>query len=372
MSSDTHLSSADRAFLDRARMLARQGWGKVQPNPIVGCVLVKDGTVVSEGHHKEFGGPHAEIVALEAARSRAEGATAYVSLEPCDHTGKTPPCSSALVQAGVARVVYGAADPGSTSGGGGEALREAGLEVVGPVWDESTGRAENPGFFHTARHESPYVAVKLSLTLDGRLAAEPGQRTHITGVDADVQVHRLRTGFDALIVGSGTALIDDPRLTVRLTPPGRRPPRRIVLDSHARLPSTAAFLHDADDIPVHVFTRRDAREGEMERLEAAGAHVHPVGSDEDGLDLSEILGVCWELGIRSVLCEGGAELASSFLRQGHAHRLYLFVAPLAVGTHGVPALAEDAAQFGWDRMQPAFAPELHGRDTLIVLDREAD
>lgn len=338
---------------------------------MVGCVLVRDGEVVGEGFHKEFGGPHAEIVALEAARSRAEGATAYVSLEPCDHEGKTPPCSQALLRAGVARVVFGAADPGAVSGGGAGTLRSGGVEVVGPVWDARTAHAENPAFFHTARHHTSFVAVKLAQTLDGRIAQESGHSTRITGDAAQARTHQLRSGFDAILVGTGTARADNPSLTVRLAEPGRVAPARMILDPRAELPSDASVLADAHAVPVHVFTRRDARELELERLEAAGAHVHPVDPGPGGLSLAAVLSVAWGLGFRSVLCEGGGRLAASLLTQELAQRLYLWVAPFTLGDAAVPAFPGVPRRV-WDRFQPALPPESHGRDTLLVLDREED
>ena len=237
----------DRELLDRARVLAHKGWGHVQPNPMVGCVLVRDGVVVGEGYHREFGGPHAEIVALEAARTHAEGATAYVSLEPCNHEGKTPPCSEALIHAGIRRVVFGASDPGTASGGGGERMRAAGVEVVGPLWSDREARAENPAFHHGAAKAVPYVALKLAMSLDGKIAAAPGRRSRITGPEAEREVHRLRTGFDALSVGAGTIRVDNPRLTVRLVPPGRRPPRRLLIDPRAELSGDASVLEIRTD-----------------------------------------------------------------------------------------------------------------------------
>lgn len=369
---DTPFSSTDAAFLDRARALARKGWGRVHPNPLVGCVLVRDGEVVGEGWHQEFGGPHAEIVALEAAGVAARGATAYVTLEPCDHEGKTPPCSRALAEAGVARVVFGNADPDPDASGGSATLRASGVEVAGPLWDRATGRAENRAFFHTARHGDPYLALKLAMTLDARIAAEPGSSTRITGPLAEASVHRLRAGFDAILVGAGTARADDPRLTVRHGPAPRVPPRRMVLDPDAGLSSDAALLEEADAVPVHVFTRRDASEWEMERLEEAGAHVHPVDEGSGGLDLDAVLSVTWEMGIRSVLCEGGAGLAASLLHQRRVHRLYLYVAPRTLGARGVPAFPDDADTLAWDDFAPAFPPELLGPDLLHVLDREED
>lgn len=367
------LSAADAAHLERARSLAGAGWGHVHPNPLVGCVLVRDGEVVGEGYHKEFGGPHAEIVALERALARAEGSTAYVTLEPCDHQGKTPPCSQALIQAGVRRVVFGAADPGRPSGGGARTLRAAGIEVVGPCWAPAASWSENPTFFHAAASDAPFVALKLAQSLDGRIAESPGQSTALTGAEANAEVHRLRTGFDAIMVGAGTVRADNPRLTVRLAPTGRVPPRRIVLDPNATLGADAALLEDASTIPVHVFTRAEVREGDLGRLEDAGAHVHPVAR-KDGeaawLDLKAVLATCAGLGIGSILCEGGGRMATSLMAEGLVGRIYLFIAPRTLGPAGVPAFQGDPDTLGWERFRPAFPPRQFGRDTLIVLDRE--
>jgi len=332
-------------------------------------VIEKDGAVVGEGFHARFGGPHAEILALEEALHRANGATAFVSLEPCDHHGKTPPCTEALLKAGVARVVFGASDPGAESGGGAERLRREGIEVVGPVWGEGEAVAENPAFHHTARASRPFVALKLALSLDGRIAAARGERSRVTGGEAEKEVHRLRSGFDAIMIGAATARVDDPQLTVRLAPEGRAAPRRLLLDPRATLPSDAALLRDAERSPVHVFTRLDAPEVDMERLEGAGAHVHPVPAAAEGLVLDAVLDVCWELGLRAILCEGGSRLATSLLREDLVQRLYLFLAPQAFGPSGVPAFGPGIAGAPWGAFAPAFPPELFGRDALLVFDR---
>jgi diaminohydroxyphosphoribosylaminopyrimidine deaminase/5-amino-6-(5-phosphoribosylamino)uracil reductase len=337
-------------------------------------VIVNGDRTVGEGFHEVFGGPHAEIVALEEAMSRAQGATVYVSLEPCNHHGKTPPCSDALLAAGVRRVVFGVRDPDPRARGGGDTLRAGGVDVVGPVWADRIGRAENPAHFHTKSHSSPYVALKLAMSLDGRIARRsPGSaRTRVTGLEAEREVHRLRTGFDAIMVGAGTARADDPRLTVRLVPPGRVAPRRIVLDPEATLPTDAALFEDVKAAPVHVFVREEAPEGEIERLEQAGAHVHPVVSSTAGLDMNEVLRACWGLGIRSILCEGGAKLADTLLRGRIAQRLYLFVAPTTFGADGLAAFPADADTLRWQDFDAVIPPQLHGRDTLIVLDRQAE
>ena len=368
----TELSREDLAYLDWARKLARRGWGRVHPNPLVGCVLVLNNQVVGEGYHREFGGPHAEIIALEAAKSKAEGATAYVSLEPCNHEGKTPPCSQALVQAGVVRVIYGVAEPGVKEGGGRNTLARGGIEVIGPVWDSIAGRIENPSFFHVQTHGTPYIALKLALSLDGYIGIRGGVRTQVTGLDAEREVHRLRTGFDAILIGTETLRVDNPRLTVRMAPHGRRPVRRLVLDARAELPSDAAIFDDLELNPLHIFTHQDASESEITRLEALGAHVHSVPKTNLGLDLESVMGVVQELGVESVLCEGGAKLANSLIRKDLVQRLYLFVAPKTLGPGGILAFGDSGESLKWDNFLPTLAPELHGRDTLIVLDRKSD
>jgi len=364
------VSPADVEYLERARMLGRAGWGMVHPNPMVGCVLVRDGDVVGEGYHAAFGGQHAEVAALEAAGARTRGSTAYVSLEPCNHHGKTPPCTEALLRAGVQRVVYGAREPGAEAGGGAEALRQAGVLVDGPVWSGRAARAENPAFFHTAGHASPFVALKLAMSLDARISAAPGRRTRVSGPGAEREAHRLRTGFDAVMVGAGTLRADDPRLTVRRAAPGRTPPVRMLLVPDAEVPEGAAALQEADSVPLHVFTSRHADDAAVARLERAGAHVHAVAEDRHGLDLQAVLGTAWELGIQSILCEGGARLAASLLREGLARRVYLLIAPVTFGAQGVPAFPDDAGALRWDSFELVLPPEAHGRDTLIVLDRD--
>jgi len=197
-----------------------------------------------------------------------------------------------------------------------------------------------------------------------------GERTRVTGAEAQRESHRLRAGFDAVMVGSGTVRADDPRLTPRLVPPGRVLPRRLLLDAEGTLPSDAAVFSDSERAPVHVFVAEGVSEASIERLEQAGAHVHPVPGTETGLDLDAVLAVCWEIGIHSILCEGGARLAASLLRERRVQRLYLFVAPVTFGSEGVAAFLDDAGGLDWADFEPAVLPEVHGRDTLIVLDRQ--
>ncbi|MFC1575478.1 RibD family protein, partial [Gemmatimonadota bacterium] len=214
-----------------------------------------------------------------------------------------------------------------------------------------------------------YVALKLAQTLDGRIAAAPGQRTSISGSPAVQEVHRLRAGFDGILVGSGTVRVDDPLLTVRGEAPCRKPPARVVLDTRARTSPGASLFQDVATSPVIIFTGEDASELAMEELEDAGAQVHPVPRDADGVSLDAVLQICWEIGLRSLFCEGGATLASVLLRTGQARRLFLFVAPFVLGPRGVPAFPEAGSRELWEGWVPAFPPSLFGRDALLTFDR---
>lgn len=363
------VSDEDLSWLDRAILLGRRGWGRVHPNPMVGCALVRDGRLLAEGWHREFGGAHAEADALERVGGDPAGAVAYVSLEPCRHQGKTPACTIALARAGIARVVYAFADPGPEAGGGGGELRAAGVLVDGPVWSELAARRENPAFFHAARSPRPYVAVKLALSLDGAIAAAAGEATRLTGPEAARAAHRLRAGFDGILVGAETARVDDPRLTVRaggVTP--RVPPARMVVDSRASLAGSSALLSESGGRVV-VFTRDDADEAELERLERAGAEVHPVAGRRGGVDLAAMLDRAAAAGIHSILCEGGGRLASALISGGFAERLYLFLAPRFLGGGGVRAFPGPFPAEAWSGWRPASAPERLGDDVLIVYER---
>lgn len=369
LTSPATLSAGELEWLEQAEALAGEGWGRVHPNPLVGCVIVRDGKVVGEGYHEYFDGPHAEVRALKAAGARAQGGTAYVSLEPCNHHGKTPPCAPALVEAGIARVVYGAGDPGVQSAGGNLHLSSEGVEVVGPVYTQVEARRRNPMFFHNAEERSIYVALKLAVSLDGHVAAAPGERTTVTGQLAQEEVHRLRAGFDAIMVGSNTALTDDPLLTVRGAVTPRVRPTRVVLDTTCRLTPSAALFRDVETTPLLIFSSADADEGSVAALESAGAHVIRVPRSENGLELPAVMKSCWERGIRSVLCEGGGKLASALTTARIARRFYMFVAPVVLGESGVPAFPDLAPADDPRRWDAVGASTYFGDDVLVVLDR---
>lgn len=362
--------SVDDRHMRRALELASRGWGRTSPNPLVGAVVVREGRVVGEGFHAEFGDEHAEAAALRAAGEAARGATLYVTLEPCDHEGKTPPCTRAIVEAGVARVVYACADPDPHSGRGARRLREAGVEVREGGVEETEARRLNAAYFwrHAQPGRPPFFALKLALSLDGRLAARPGTGTPVTGREAWTRVHRLRAGFDAILVGRGTAVVDDPALTARGEPVPRRPPARIVLDSDLWLPLESALVRTIEEAPLWVATSADADAVRRARLESRGVRVlETARAAGGGLDLRGLARRLGEEGVGSVLVEGGGEVASSFLRSGLLQRLYLFYAPVLFGPEGVPAFPEAPAA-GRDEWRVAERAAF-GDDTLLVLER---
>jgi diaminohydroxyphosphoribosylaminopyrimidine deaminase/5-amino-6-(5-phosphoribosylamino)uracil reductase len=358
----------DRRWMRRALELAPRGWGRTAPNPMVGCVLVRDGQVVGEGWHAEYGRPHAEVEALRAAGEAARGATAYVTLEPCSHWGKTPPCTDGLLAAGVRRVVFAAYDPNPKASGGGEVLRAAGVDVLGGV-EEQAARDVNAVFFHLHSAEGqrrPFVALKLALSLDARIADRDRHSVWITGEEARAETHRLRAGFDAVAVGIGTALADDPQLTVRGPVTPRVPPARVVLDSALRLPVDSKLVRTAREVPVIAVAGEDAPAERRRALEAAGVTVLLAGAG-----IERTLETLRQAGVRSMFVEGGAGVAGSLLRAGLVDRLHLFYAPLFLGPEGVsPFAALESPPIAGAPRWRHVATEAFGADTLVTLARE--
>jgi diaminohydroxyphosphoribosylaminopyrimidine deaminase / 5-amino-6-(5-phosphoribosylamino)uracil reductase len=354
----------DARWMQRALALAERGWGRVSPNPMVGAVVVRDGEVVGEGWHAEYGGDHAEVMALRAAGDAARGATLYVTLEPCDHHGKTPPCTGAILEAGIARVVYGAADPTGEAAGGAARLRRAGVEVVGGVEERAALDLDGP-FFHAVESDRAWVSLKLALTLDGRMADASGRSFWITGPEARREVHRLRAGHDAVGVGIGTVLADDPRLTVRDAPPPRVPPARVVFDRRLRTPVESALFRSVEEGAVWIVTARGPDATRRRTVEEAGARL------AEGEDLEAGLIRLREEGIRSVLVEGGASLAGALLEAGLVDRLHLFYAPLLLGPGGrAPFATLPDAQLEGVRRWRRIDTRTYGPDTEIVLSPE--
>jgi diaminohydroxyphosphoribosylaminopyrimidine deaminase / 5-amino-6-(5-phosphoribosylamino)uracil reductase len=332
----------DGRFMALALRLAERGLGRTWPNPAVGCVVVKDGRVVGRGWTQPGGRPHAEVEALSRAGLRALGATVYVSLEPCAHYGRTPPCTMALIHAGVRRVVAATLCPDPRVDGKGIAqLRQAGIEVdLGLRGAEA--EALNAGFFLKERARRPLVTLKLATSLDGRIATRSGQSLWITGEAARARGHLLRATHDALMIGSGTALADDPSLTCRLPGLEARSPVRVVLDGRLRLPATSRLAATAGAVATWLFTRRPAGPpARAEALAAQGVELIEVGAAGcEGLDLEEVLAALAARGITRLLVEGGATLAASLLRRRLVDRLAWFQAPLIIGGDGHAAIGE--------------------------------
>jgi diaminohydroxyphosphoribosylaminopyrimidine deaminase/5-amino-6-(5-phosphoribosylamino)uracil reductase len=353
----------DIGFMHAALRLAEKGWGRVQPNPIVGAVVVVDRKVVAEGWHREFGGPHAEIDALRAAGEQALGATLYVTLEPCCHHGKTPPCTDAIIKAGIARVVYGASDPNPAAGGGAQVLRDAGIEVKGGV-EADHARTQNAAFFKLHQKGGCFVALKLAMSFDARLTRAPAKRERVTDDVADREVHRLRSGFDGILVGTNTARIDDPLLTVRLAPAPVRPPARIVIDTHATLAADSRLARSLDQAPLVVICGHDA---ETTHLTSAGVGVITVDTDDGHVDLGQAFDELAAAGIYSVMCEGGATLGAALLEADLVDRIYAFVAPELFGQDGTAAFPlKNPLKEGRFRLCRIAR---HGGDALLMLDR---
>lgn len=334
--------TTDLRHLARAVSLAERGRGRTRPNPMVGCVVVRDGEVVGEGHHAAVGEPHAEVVALREAGGRARGATVYVSLEPCDHHGRTGPCTAALREARVARVVYGLADPHPEAGGGHATLAAAGVAVEGGVLADWVA-AQNEVFLTATTAGRPHVVLKLAQTIDGSLTV--GGRRWITGRPARHRVHRLRADADGVVVGSGTVLADDPRLDVRHVDAPAGQPRPVVLDARGRTPREAAVVRPG----AVVVTTADAPVAWRSDLAAAGVEVveSPPGRD-GGVCVAHALGALLEAGLQALLVEGGPRVARSLVRERVVDRLVVHVAVTTGGPSGLPALAPCAtATPGW-------------------------
>ena len=331
----------------RALELARLGLATTDPNPRVGCVIVAGTRVVGEGWHRRAGGPHAEAIALEAAGAAARGATAYVTLEPCSHHGRTPPCADALVEAGIRRVVYAMRDPNPRVDGGGIArLEAAGIAVEGGVLEREALEL-NPGFVSRMTRGRPWVTVKLAASLDGGTALPGGESRWITGEAAREDVQRLRARASAVMTGSGTVIADDPRLDVRL-PDTERQPLRVILDTRLRTPPGARILAPPGQVLILCSVEEPARAA---ALRAAGAEVLAVGASGGGVDLEAALAALAGRQVNELLVECGAGLAGALLAAGLVDELLLYLAPTLLGRGARPLAALEAPASMADRLQ---------------------
>ncbi|MBK1660021.1 bifunctional diaminohydroxyphosphoribosylaminopyrimidine deaminase/5-amino-6-(5-phosphoribosylamino)uracil reductase RibD [Paracraurococcus ruber] len=328
--------------MQAALAVARRGLGNTWPNPSVGCVLVKDGQVIGRGWTQPGGRPHAETEALARAEAlspgAARGATAYVTLEPCSHWGRTPPCCDALIKAGVRRVVVATGDPDPRVDGRGlQRLRDAGVIVeLGLGGPEA--REVIAGFARRITRGLPLVTLKLATTLDGRIATAGGESQWITGPEARRLAHALRARHDAILVGSGTVLADDPELTPRIPGTARVPLARVVADSRLRTPLDSRLVRTARQVPTWIATRTNQRPGVLAPYLEAGVQILPVPRAKPGLDMAALLGALAQRGVTRVMAEGGAGLAAALLRGGFVDRIAWFHAPGVMGGDGLPAV----------------------------------
>ena len=359
----------DIEYMRRAMELAERGVGFTNPNPMVGAVIVKGGKVIGEGWHERCGEWHAERNAFKNCTVPAEGATMYVTLEPCCHYGKTPPCTEAIIEHGIARVVVGMEDPNPLVAGKGIALlREAGIEVVCGVEEEAL-REQNRVFLKYISTRLPWVAMKTAMTLDGKIATRTGDSKWITGAEARAYVHELRHRFMAIVVGIGTAVADDPLLNCRIEGRGVRQPIRVVVDSNARLSLDSQLVKTAGEYRTIVAHTRFAPEESVKALREAGVEMLLCKEKEGLVDVRNLLELLGQSGIDSILLEGGGSLNYTFLAEGLADELYAFIAPKIVGGMNAKTPVEGA---GMEKMADAINLELEnvlnvGHDVLLKL-----
>lgn len=361
------LTATDRDLLRRALELAEGGRGRVSPNPLVGAVVVRDGQVIGEGFHAELGGLHAERAALEDCRRRGEdpaGATMYVSLEPCAHQGRQPPCVEAIAEARIGRVVIASEDPTEKASGRGPGiLRDAGVEVEFAAGAEAAAaRRLNQPFRKHGRTGLPLVTLKLAMSLDGQTATAPGDSPWISGPESRALVHRWRAESDAIAAGIGTVLADDPLLTARPEGvEGPRQPLRVVFDSQARLPLGSRLLASLDQSPVLVVTSPEADQSRVAALRDAGAEVLLVGGATAAVRARAVLGDLGRRGLTSLFLEGGRTLTSAFIAAGQLDESRIFVAPVFLGQQ-----QQDPAPSQERLVALESTTERVGEDTLIT------
>jgi diaminohydroxyphosphoribosylaminopyrimidine deaminase / 5-amino-6-(5-phosphoribosylamino)uracil reductase len=332
----------DAEYMRRALALAQQGWGQTAPNPMVGAVVVRDGAVVGEGYHARYGEAHAEVVALKAAGERARGATMYVTLEPCNHFGKTPPCTEAILEARVKRVVIAAADPTALAGGGARHLADYGVDVDFAVQEAAALELNAPFFFAATTANRSWVTLKLALSSDGKMNDPSGERRWISNELSRKEVQRLRANVDAIAVGLGTVRADDPQLTARGSIRPRIAPTRVVFDRDAETPLDATLVRTAKQTPTIIF----AHHPPVARLAA----LHNAGVDV--FEAEDLLGALQALRgfeVQHLMVEGGARVAQEFLRQGLVDRLIIFQSPVTLGTNALSP---------FDGLPPSFHEEL--------------
>ena len=357
----------DETCMRRALELARMASGRTSPNPMVGAVVVRDGRVVGEGYHRRAGTPHAEVLALQQAGPLARGATLFVNLEPCAHQGRTPPCTRAIIEAGVRRVVAAMVDPNPLVGGKGlEELRQAGIQVdVGVLEKESMRLNEAFAKFITTRR--PFVSMKCALSLDGKAATRSGESQWISGDESRARGHELRDRYDAIMVGVGTVIRDDPLLTTRLRVGEGRDPLRIIVDSRCRTPLEARVIKHRSRVPTVIATTEGSPRERREALRQSGAEVWVLRSRGERVDLQHLLEEMGKREIISVLLEGGPTLNAGALEAGIVDKLYFFIAPIIIGGREAPGPVggEGAARLSAAARVTEVQVERLGEDLLV-------
>lgn len=344
-------SEADILFMRRALSEARKGLGRTSPNPCVGAVIVKDGEIIATGYHKKAGGPHAEIVALQKAGGRASGATMYVTLEPCNHTGRTPPCSRAVAESGIRQVCIGMLDPNPlVDGGGAQLLGRVGIEVNHGLLEDRCRELNKPFITYITKGR-PWVVLKAGMTLDGRIAFKKDQADSITGPESIRSVHRLRDRCDAILVGRNTVDIDDPSLTTRIVGRKGKDPIRVILDTNLNISAKAKIVTQSmTDGLTRVMCGQAAPEPKIKSLEDQGVSVTQIPVDDNGrLSLSAVLKFLGSQQITSLLVEGGAAVHGSFLKAGLADHLEFYYSPLIGGDGGTGVIENFRVEGGRER-----------------------
>jgi len=355
----------DEDYMALAIEMAKSTKGQTSPNPLVGAVIVKDQAIVGLGAHLKAGEPHAEVHALRMAREKAKGSTLYVTLEPCNHHGKTPPCTEQIIQSGIRRVVIASLDPNPlVKGSGIKRLNEAGLTVEFGLLREEA-EALNDVFFHYIRTGRPFVTLKTAVSLDGKIATASGESRWITGEDARRDVHRLRHEHDAILVGVGTVIQDNPRLSVRL-PEGGKNPIRIILDSHLRTPMDAHVIQDMAQETWIITTKTPAKKLSEPYLQKPNVKIIPL--ETETIAIPDLLSRLGKLGITSLLVEGGSKVNGSFIQSKMVNQVVMYTAPIIIGgTHAPPAIGGE----GFRTLQEAMSLRITsvtpiGKDLKIV------
>lgn len=360
------MEKEDIGYMQKALDLAEQARGRTSPNPMVGALIVKDGAVVGSGYHHQAGTPHAEVHALKEAGRKAFGATMYVTLEPCSHHGRTPPCSRAVIEAGLSKVVVAMEDPNPLVAGRGiREMREAGIEVKVGVLEEKAQKL-NEVFIKYITTQRPFVMIKTAMTMDGKIATSSGDSRWVTGAESRELVHRWRAWYDAILVGIGTVLADDPCLTCRL-PGETKNPLRIVLDSTGKIPLESRLLNTLSEAPVIIATTDKISAEKRSALAKRGAEVLILAEDKGRPKLKELLRELSAREISSLFVEGGAQVNAAFIKEGLVDKAAWFVAPKIVGGQEAPGPVADLGVLKMQEAEPLYDLSINmvGEDLLI-------